>query len=148
MRTLEPTDYDEATAILLASQLIVEDLAPESMTAFLGIMDGDALAAIGGLEMHGSDALLRSIATRPDSRNMGYATVIVGGLEARARENGVERVYLLTDTAAAYFERLGYGTVSRERAPGGIAATGQFRQLCPDTAAFMVKPLDGRPEST
>lgn len=51
-------------------------------------------------------------------------------------------LYLLTDTAEAFFERLGYTRVARETVPLGIQQTEEFSSLCPDDAAVMKKELE------
>lgn len=68
--------------------------------------------------------------------------MLVGEAERRARAAGVGVLYLLTTTAAGFFERLGYRQTDRAAAPREIAATRQFSGLCPASSAFMVKSLD------
>ncbi|MGR8918854.1 MAG: hypothetical protein ACU85V_04495, partial [Gammaproteobacteria bacterium] len=54
------------------------------------------------------------------------------------RATGIDRfVSLLTETAAAFFEHLGYSRAPRAAAPATIAATAEFASLCPDTAVCM-----------
>jgi N-acetylglutamate synthase-like GNAT family acetyltransferase len=50
-------------------------------------------------------------------------------------------VWLLTTTARAFFDKLGYAAVDRAGVPGAIRATAQFSALCPDSATVMVKRL-------
>jgi amino-acid N-acetyltransferase len=47
----------------------------------------------------------------------------------------------LTDTAEVFFSRLGYTTADRQRAPECIRSTREFAEICPMSAAFMVKQL-------
>jgi amino-acid N-acetyltransferase len=54
----------------------------------------------------------------------------------------VETLYLLTTTAAPFFERYGYGAVAREEVPRPIRDTTEFTDLCPASATCMVKGLD------
>jgi N-acetylglutamate synthase-like GNAT family acetyltransferase len=50
-------------------------------------------------------------------------------------------MYLLTTTAAGFFERRGYVAAARESAPAEIRATREFADICPASSAFMVKHL-------
>jgi mannose-6-phosphate isomerase-like protein (cupin superfamily) len=59
--------------------------------------------------------------------------------ESHARNLGVRRLYLLTTTAEAYFAKRGFERCAREAAPAAIRQTREFRSLCPDTAACMVR---------
>jgi len=61
-------------------------------------------------------------------------------VEEMAAELKVRDTYLLTTTAAEFFEYLGYRQLDRNLAPAAIALTKEFSSLCPSTAVFMVKP--------
>jgi len=50
-------------------------------------------------------------------------------------------LYLLTTTAQAFSAKLGFAASERSEVPSAIAATAQFRSLCPSTAACMVKDV-------
>ena len=54
---------------------------------------------------------------------------------------GVRSIYLLTTTAEAFFNRLGYERMGRSRAPSSIKRTREFAGLCPVSSVFMVKAL-------
>ena len=142
VRQLQPADYSAVVALLKTGSLSATDLSPPDMKCFLGVSEDASLAAIGCLQALGRVALLRSVATGPDYRGRGYAQRLVGELEATAKGKGVHKIYLLTETATTFFERLGYQSVSRNKAPESIAATDQFTGLCPDTACFMLKELN------
>lgn len=95
-----------------------------------------------GLELLGQEALLRSLVVEASHRGTGGGRTLVAAAEEHARAEGVRSVYLLTTTAAPFFERLGYSRVDRACAPATIQATREFISLCPATATFMVKLLD------
>ncbi len=143
LRPLLPSDFSAVVRLLEAGSLSSDDLTPDDMDSFLGIVKEDALAAVGGLQLFGSEALMRSVVTDPDSRGRGYARRIARQLESDARRRGVRAIYLLTETAATFFESLGYRLESRAKAPASIAATDQFAKLCPDSAGFMIKRVGG-----
>jgi amino-acid N-acetyltransferase len=104
---------------------------------FAGIIFGDKLIAIGALQYEDSVALLRSIAVHPESRGQGLAGLMTHYLMEQARTRKVQRLYILTETATAYFSRFGFYPISREAAPAAIRATQQFKSLCPTSAQLM-----------
>ena len=94
-----------------------------------------------GLEVYGSNALLRSLAVEPQHRSRGLGAGLVDAIESEARRRGVTALYLLTTTAATFFERLGYAAHERAAVPPSIAATTEFSLLCPDTADCLWRDL-------
>jgi N-acetylglutamate synthase-like GNAT family acetyltransferase len=94
----------------------------------------------GGLEVHGREALLRSLLVLPPARNRGHGAAIVAALETEAYAAGCRNVWIASRTAEAYFDRLGYAMRARAEVPAAIAAASQFRSLGAD-GTVMVKPL-------
>lgn len=89
----------------------------------LGVVDGPAWVAIGGLTADPystEDGLgrLRHVYVRPDARRSGVGRMLVEALEARARPQ-FAALALRTDSepAARFYEALGY----RRLPPGGTA---------------------------
>jgi amino-acid N-acetyltransferase len=105
----------------------------------------EAPKGVVGLEIYDKVALLRSLAVSADSRRNGYGKALVAQAERYARSRGVTGIYLLTTTAAEFFERLGYKKTDRESAPDAIRRTEEFSALCPSSSAFMVKTLPANP---
>jgi amino-acid N-acetyltransferase len=56
---------------------------------------------------------------------------------AWSRTNGLADVYLLTTTAAPFFEKLGFSVVDRTAVPPEVAAAPEFAAICPSTAIVM-----------
>ena len=55
------------------------------------------------------------------------------------RGGGIQSLWLLTETAAGYFEKLGYESIPRSAAPESIQQPAQFKDLCPASAALTTK---------
>lgn len=130
-----------AEALLAANALPVSDLRGDPPVVLFGAGADDRLDGVVGLELHGTVALLRSLAVDADARRGGLGMALVAHAEQQAAAHGAQAVYLLTTTAAAFFARLGYRDADRGHAPAAIAATRQFSGLCPASSAFMVKHL-------
>jgi N-acetylglutamate synthase-like GNAT family acetyltransferase len=95
----------------------------------------------GGLEIHGANALLRSVVTLPPVRGRGFGHAIVAALEAEAAQHGRRALYLLTTTETDFFAKLGYVPCERKKVPKAIRASAQFALLCPESATAMMKRL-------
>lgn len=130
-------DCGYAISLLEASDLPTDLDATE---LYVALVDGERVGC-GGLEVHGTDALLRSIAVDPAVRGEGYGSEITDRLCAIAAELGVSGLYLLTTTAAGIFERRGFERIDRERIPGTIANTSQFTTVCPASATPLHRVL-------
>jgi N-acetylglutamate synthase-like GNAT family acetyltransferase len=95
----------------------------------------------GGLEVHGEDGLLRSLLTLPPVRNRGIGAAMVAALEFEARLHGCRSVWVITTTAADFFQRLGYARCERAAVPPAIGATTEFSTLCPASADVLMKRM-------
>ena len=131
---------DQLESLLRNDDLPIEDIG-ECADIFCGIFDGDRLVAAGGLEPAGNFGLLRSVVVRSQYRGQGLARAIVEFLLEQAQLQGREAVYLLTETAAGYFENLGFSRVERAQVPAAIAQTRQFAAICPDSASCLMTGL-------
>ncbi len=130
-----------ATQLLAAAGLPTNDLTDLHCQNFFYSGPATAPTGLVGLEMFGDVALLRSLVVAPAGRSAGAGSSLVRHAEEQARANGVRRLYLLTTTAEAFFERRGYRTAAREDAPAAIRTTREFAGICPASSAFMSKPL-------
>jgi amino-acid N-acetyltransferase len=137
----------EVEALLVEAGLPVSDLSAVPDLGLLGIREHGRFTGVIGLEVHGHHGLLRSLAVSPACRNAGLGRALVSSAESWAAGRGVDTLYLLTTTAAGFFERLGYETLPRTEAPESIRSTHQFSQLCPTSSTFMRKAL-GSPEGS
>ncbi len=136
---------EHVASLLESAGLPGDDLSAAMLADFFACGDRNAPVGVVGLELYGSEALLRSLVVRDSERGRGAGRALIAAAETHARDAGVCSVYLLTETASAFFSSLGYRTVARERAPQAIRATAQFATLCPDSAELMCKVLAPRP---
>lgn len=145
IREAEKNDLTAIIQLLEMGNLPTEDCA-EQIGAFILAEENKRTVAVGGLEVHGQEGLLRSIAVVPDRRGSGVGRMICSELGARAAKSGVERLFLLTESAAPYFLALGFEMVQRKDAPAAIQATRQYRGLCPITATVMFRAVKSASE--
>ena len=128
--------------LLAEAKLPSEDLNATHFPHFFGCGEMQAPQGVVGVEIHGEDALLRSLVVDPATRGRGCAKALVARAERHAQESGARRIFLLTTTAAEFFSHLGYNRIERDAAPQGIRATSQFSALCPTSSVLMMKELE------
>lgn len=137
-----PKDVAAVTALLRAANLPHEDFADHLEHFLVARRAGEVVGAIG-FELHGADALLRSLVVAPDLRGAGLGGQLVERLNAAAQAQGVKRFFLLTTTAETFFARRGFQKADRRSVPAAIAGTKEFNSLCPVSAICMTRTVEG-----
>jgi amino-acid N-acetyltransferase len=84
---------------------------------------------------------LRSLVVLETRRHQCFGGTLVDRAEGVARLDGVERLHLLTTSAAPFFRTIGYLDADRAAAPPSITSSTQFTSLCPASAFYLVKEL-------
>jgi amino-acid N-acetyltransferase len=130
-----------AVALLQAQGLPVSDITDEHLEHFFFVGSDGSPTGLVGLELYGTDALLRSLVVVEDVRRKGWGSTLIGHAERYAASKSVRSIYLLTTTAEAFFKRLGYERIERSQAPPSIERTREFAGLCPASSAFMTKRI-------
>ncbi len=138
-----PGDEAALRALLSAASLPVDDLSVGGEQEYVLARAGGALVGCVGLEVHGEAGLLRSLAVAPARRGQGLGAALLERIAARALLRGVKTGYGLTTTAEHYCLAHGFERVERAEVPTAIAATAQFRSLCPRTAVCLRRRLAG-----
>src|SRR4051812_12856289 len=99
-------------SLLSAAKLPVDDL-PALLDNFIVAIINAEVAGVAGLELYGSYGLLRSVAVHNTQRGKGIAAELLNTIEVIAISNGLKEIYLLTETAADYFNNKGYAQIAR-----------------------------------
>ena len=137
---LEPDRLGAVAEALAAAGLPTADIDAERMV-FFELADDQGPLGWAALEGSGADLLLRSVLTIPDSRGGGIGSDLVRRVGASAANEGVERLWLLTETAAPFFAGLGFAETPRASAPPAMQDTSEFRSVCPASATCMMLAL-------
>jgi amino-acid N-acetyltransferase len=136
-----PHDLRGALDLLGRAELTEQDVAERWGHYFVVREDDGRVVGVAGLEIHGEDGLLRSVAVDGEYRGQGLAASLVEAAVERAQHVNLRAVYLLTTTARDYFARHGFADCPREDAPAALRESWEFRTGCPSTAAFMKRPV-------
>ncbi|TMK84970.1 MAG: HAD-IIA family hydrolase [Actinobacteria bacterium] len=98
--------------------------------------DGDVEATATLQDVDG-DGLLRAVAVRQELRGAGLGVLAVAAAIQRGRERGITRVYLFTETAEAFFRRLGFEPIDRDRLPESVRMGPQAEE-CASAVAMAI----------
>ena len=135
-----PHDLETALELLRLLDLPEKGVV-EHFGRFHVVRNDGRVVGLAGLEVHGPDGLLRSVAVDPAFRGQGLAASLVEATLGVAQKVGLRAVYLLTTTAPDYFRRHGFADCARAEAPDGIRESWEFRAGCPSTSSLMKRTL-------
>lgn len=124
------------TALLVASELPIDDLADPAIELWAAL-DGARLLGVVGVQWLADGALLRSLAVAPEARDRGIGAALCDAAIRAVEGQGRAPLWLLTTSAQDYFGRRGFELVARDQVPAAVRATAQFASLCPASAAVM-----------
>ncbi len=135
-----PADEPAIEALLTRAGLPIDGAAAAFEHGVVA-RDGDRVVGAAAVELFGSAALLRSVVVAADHRGTGLGRGIVAAAEDVARAEGVRELYLLTETAAEWFPRLGYEPVDRAAAARRVGASIEFTTVCRDSGVAFRRDL-------
>ena len=137
-KELYPDEFDSAFGLLSEAKLDFSDLKQPNIRLFRFEENGQTIG-VGGLEIFGDQALLRSVAVKKEFQGKGLGKEMVAQIEQAARESAIKSFYLLTNTAPEFFRSIGYQQIDRNDFAEPLKQTAQFAGLCPVSAVCMKK---------
>jgi amino-acid N-acetyltransferase len=142
LRAASELDRPAVASLLSTAKLAALDSAAQFGPQYVVAVEATGiLAGVAGLELYGSDALLRSVAVAPSLRSKGLGHCLTEDRLKWAAEHGIKRAYLLTTDARGYWERYGFEVIRRGDAPPGVQGSTQWAGGCSETADAMRKAL-------
>lgn len=142
LRDSEAADRDAGmVAALTAEGLPTDDLTEPGRRFFaLRTLSGE-IVGYAGFELYGADVFLRSLVVLPAWRGKGVGKAIVARVARRAFDESARTAWLLTTSAAGFFEAIGFKRVERADAPEAILNTRQAKGLCPASAVVLKRAI-------
>lgn len=136
------SDRGAIVALLQMTGLPPDGIEPHLETFFVikhpeAGTEPESLIGSIGLEVYGKSALLRSFAVHPDFRGIGIGTRLVKRTIETAKDMGITRLFLLTDTAEEYFKKKGFAVVTRNQVPEDMKQSIEFTTLCTSAPSMM-----------
>src|SRR4030042_7184022 len=138
------TDIPDIFSLLEQCLLPTEDISSEKQLFWVIKKDQQIQGTIA-IENYSPYGLLRSFAVHPSYRKQAMGTTLLYHTIEQAEKLGIEFLYLLTDTAARYFEAREWIYVRRESVPEKVRLSEQFKSICSESTACMFLPIkDGK----
>jgi N-acetylglutamate synthase-like GNAT family acetyltransferase len=134
---LAPWEREGLKSALLRAGLAVDDIGEPGVLFWRFETFEDIPVGFGGIEVHGRDALLRSLLILPPLRKLRMGAAIVAVLEIEARALKCETMYVVTVSLREFFARLGYAVCVAENVPEQIRASREFMRGGARSAAMM-----------
>lgn len=141
IRAATTDDVDAVEMALRDSDLPLDGLRDQFGEGYAVAESDGQIIGVEGIEVHGSDGLLRSAAVVSSWRGKGVGDALTRDRIDWARRRGLRALYLLTTTAGDYFPRFGFERADRGTAPSAVQASKEFSEACPSSALFMALPL-------
>ncbi len=129
-------DLKDVVALLDSCGLPTSDIFVRPIE-FTVACDGDTLIGVVGVEALGEAGLLHSLAVAAAHRHTGLGARLVDHACANAIQAGARELFLLTTSAAGFFEQLGFKRIDRTRVPEAVKQTTEYANLCPASAVCM-----------
>ena len=142
VRAAAPTDLAAVEGLLTTSNLPLDGVA-DALATFVVAESGTDLVGVAGLEVCCNNALLRSVAVRPEWRSHGVGRALVTRVISDAESRGIRALYLLTTTADRYFPTFGFRTITRDEVPADVREASEFRAGCCASATVMCRECAG-----
>lgn len=136
LRPMRSEDLDPVLALLRGANLPVQGVA-EAIGAFLVAESTGRIVGAAGLERYGRHGLLRSLVVSAEWRGRRLGGALTEEILATAEREGLDAVYLLTETAAEFFPRYGFARIARSDVAEPVRASAEFAELCPASSAVM-----------
>lgn len=130
-------ELSDIRTVLLSEGLPVETVLSAPITFFQLVTDTGARIGWGGLEIYDNQAVLRSVVIRSALRKTGAGSILVKALIQEAKNVGLKKIWLLTNNAENFFEKLGFRHALRTDAPKAIQSCEEFTWPHHDVAHCM-----------
>lgn len=125
--------------LLESAGLSSEDV--ESRIAHTWVCGEDTVEATACMDQADGYGLLRAVAVREAHRGQGLGLLAVAAALEDAAARGVSHVSLFTESAAPFFERLGFMAVERRDLPVPVQASSHATEECARSATPMALDL-------
>lgn len=123
---------------LLESQKLPTETVGTTITDFYLAVENEAIIGVAGFEYYGEDALLRSVAVPTSLQKKQIGSQLVDWMLSLAKQKGIKKIVLLTETASKFFAKKGFVKVERSFVVNeALKKSSQFCGGCCSSATCM-----------
>lgn len=139
LQAARASERDQLERLLHTAELPLAGVAAGFPDCYVIARSDERVVGAAGLETYGAAGLLRSVVVHESMRGQGLGRALVEERLGHARAIGLDRVFLLTVSAEAYFAALGFVPAARAEAPASMHVSPEFAGACPATAACLAR---------
>ncbi len=137
IRPARESDMPAVRALLEMAKMRSTDMGDERAPDVLVVSAEGGVVGCVALELFDDAAVLRSLSVAPEWRGHGFGWLLADHAVLRARDRGVRRLYLLTETASDFFaEKFGFRAIDRATVDAAVTASAHFRESARSAVAM------------
>jgi len=140
-RELKKEELLQVKKLLENNNLPHDDLERSKVKFIISKNKSEIIGSIG-IELYGTDVLLRSFLVKQNYKNKGLGSILLMAAIEKCKSEKVTKIHLLTTTAETYFAKKGFDITERIDAPNSILHTKEFSEICPSSSIYMTLKLD------
>jgi glycerol 3-phosphatase-2 len=140
-RRASPGDGPAVASLLRSAGLSDNGVEERFAETVVGEAGGETVAT-ACLQAEGDAGILRSVAVAQEARGFGIGMLVTAAALSAPRGDGLRPIALFTETAAGFFERLGFRRVPRTGLPEAVQRGPHASEECAASAQAMVVDLD------
>lgn len=126
IETLRAEQQDAVCQLLKSHGLPTEGLDGAHVVGLVA-RDGTQVIGSAAIEVYGKEGLLRSVAVAEPYRRRSVGSRLTQAALDLARQRGLFSLYLLTETAPAFFPKFGFAPLARKDVPANVQESFEFR---------------------
>lgn len=135
IRKASPADIPRIKEILLKVDLSTD--IDDYIDNFMVMETDESIVATAGLEIYQDTAVLRSVAVLPEFQHQSLGDGLVRAMINFADRRNIRKLFLFTQTAGGFFEKIGFKPISRDSVDERCKASQQYKSICPVSSNVM-----------
>lgn len=141
IRPAGPEDLGAIKVLLAVCLLPSHDESDGRSTFFVAESERGIIGVCGIEQCEGSVALLRSLGVMPGYRKQRIGRRLIHRAISHVQDRGIERLFVLTESATDYFQNSGFIAQERKSAPNELKGSLSLGGHTPSSALLLVRVL-------
>jgi N-acetylglutamate synthase-like GNAT family acetyltransferase len=130
-------DLDRVRDLLQICKLPLHGVDAEFGERYVVAEHDGLLVGVQAVEMIGPYGMIRSAAVAPSLRGSGMGSAMTRDRIEWSKKRGIPTLFLFTETAKPFFEKLGFREIARGDAPLEVQESDEAKSVCHSTATLM-----------
>lgn len=141
IRPAGPEDLGAIKVLLAVCLLPSHDESDGRSTFFVAESERGIIGVCGFERCDGSVALLCSLGVMPGYRKQRIGRRLIHRAMSHAQDQGIDRLFVLTESATDYFQNSGFTALEKKSAPSELKSSPLLAGRAPSSALLLVRAL-------